>query len=92
MVTIDGGVTKEESSMEDWVAKRYRVTFTGPGGHNYGFGVVSPFLAMGNAIQRFSRVQSLSKPKTTFNLGLVGGTSCEIPIQLADCERVISGR
>ena len=32
-------------------SRRYRVTFTGPGGHSYGaFGLVNPAFAMGNAI------------------------------------------
>jgi tripeptide aminopeptidase len=55
-------------------SKRYRVTFKGPGGHSYGaFGLVSPAFAMGNAIAKFSRVAVPAKPKTTFNVGVVGG-------------------
>lgn len=73
MIAIDGG---DQGSMTNGAlgSKRYRVTFKGPGGHSYGaFGVVSPSLAMGNAIQKFARVQVPSKPKTTFNVGVVGG-------------------
>jgi acetylornithine deacetylase/succinyl-diaminopimelate desuccinylase-like protein len=55
-------------------SRRYRVTFKGPGGHSYGaFGLVSPAFALGNAIDRFSRVAVPAKPKTTFNVGIVGG-------------------
>ncbi|MBI2150923.1 MAG: M20/M25/M40 family metallo-hydrolase [Acidobacteria bacterium] len=55
-------------------SKRYRVTFKGPGGHSYGsFGLVSPAFAMGNAMTKLSRLQVPSRPKTTFNAGLVGG-------------------
>jgi acetylornithine deacetylase/succinyl-diaminopimelate desuccinylase-like protein len=55
-------------------SKRYRVAFKGPGGHSYGaFGLVSPGFAMGNAMARFSRISVPSKPKTTFNVGVVGG-------------------
>src|SRR5262249_18227237 len=76
MIAIDGGdargVTRGGVG-----SKRYRVAFTGPGGHSYGaFGLVNPAYAMGDAIARFSRLSVPSKPKTTFNVGVVrGGTS-----------------
>jgi tripeptide aminopeptidase len=55
-------------------SKRYRVSFRGPGGHSYGaFGIVSPSFALGQAIDRFSRVSVSSNPKTTFNVGVIGG-------------------
>jgi acetylornithine deacetylase/succinyl-diaminopimelate desuccinylase-like protein len=58
-------------------SKRYRVVFTGPGGHSYGaFGLVNPAFALGNAIRKFSTMSVPSSPKTTFNVGTVeGGTS-----------------
>ena len=50
------------------------MTFKGPGGHSYdAFGLVSPAFAMGTAIAKFSRVMVPAKPKTTFNVGVVGG-------------------
>ncbi|HEX4568506.1 MAG TPA: peptidase dimerization domain-containing protein, partial [Vicinamibacterales bacterium] len=67
-------------------SKRYRVTFTGPGGHSYGaFGLVNPAFAMGDAIARFARLSVPSKPKTTFNVGVVrGGTSINsIPAEMS---------
>ncbi len=56
---------------------RYRATFTGPGGHSYGaFGLPSPIHAMGRAIEKISRFDVPSQPKTTFNVGKIeGGTS-----------------
>jgi tripeptide aminopeptidase len=55
-------------------SKRYRVTFKGPGGHSYGaFGLVNPAYALGNAINKFSRMQVPARPKTTFNVGVIGG-------------------
>ena len=55
-------------------SKRYRVTFKGPGGHSFGaFGLVSPAFAMGRAIEKFSNVPVPSSPKTTFNVGVIGG-------------------
>ena len=58
-------------------SKRYRVAFTGPGGHSYGaFGLVNPAYAMAAAIARFSDTQVPATPKTTYNIGAVrGGTS-----------------
>jgi acetylornithine deacetylase/succinyl-diaminopimelate desuccinylase-like protein len=56
---------------------RYRVTFRGPGGHSYGaFGLPSPIHALGRAIEKISRFQTPTQPKTTFNVGKIeGGTS-----------------
>jgi len=55
-------------------SKRYRATFKGPGGHSYGaFGLVNPAFAMGNAIQKFAQMKVPESPKTTFNVGVMGG-------------------
>src|SRR5277367_4965036 len=53
---------------------RYRVTFKGPGGHSYGaFGMANPIHAMGRAIAKISDFEVPTSPKTTFNVGRVGG-------------------
>jgi acetylornithine deacetylase/succinyl-diaminopimelate desuccinylase-like protein len=53
---------------------RYRVTFKGPGGHSYGaFGMANPIHAMGRAIAKIADFDVPSNPKTTFNVGRVGG-------------------
>jgi tripeptide aminopeptidase len=53
---------------------RYRVTFKGPGGHSYGaFGMANPIHAMGRAIAKISDFEVPTNPKTTFNVGRVGG-------------------
>src|SRR3954451_21077860 len=36
-------------------------------------GLVNPAFAMGNAIQKFSEIKVPADPKTTFNVGVVGG-------------------
>lgn len=55
-------------------SKRYRVTYSGPGGHSYGaFGLVNPAFAMAEAMGLFSRIQVPARPKTTFSVGVVGG-------------------
>jgi tripeptide aminopeptidase len=67
-------------------SRRYRVTFKGPGGHSYGaFGLVSPAFAMGGAIAKISRLEVPTKPKTTYNVGVVrGGTSVNsIPAEVS---------
>ena len=55
-------------------SNRYKVTFKGPGGHSYGaFGMANPIQAMGRAIAKIDAFQVPTKPKTTFNVGRVGG-------------------
>lgn len=53
---------------------RQRVTFKGPGGHSYGaFGTVNPVHALGRAIARIGDFHVPFDPRTTFNVGRVGG-------------------
>ena len=53
---------------------RYRVTYKGPGGHSYGaFGIPNPIHALGRAIAGISDIQVPAEPKTTFNVGVIGG-------------------
>ncbi|WP_206041743.1 MULTISPECIES: M20/M25/M40 family metallo-hydrolase [unclassified Acidovorax] len=55
-------------------SKRYRVTFSGPGGHSFGaFGLVNPMFALGQAANEFSRIQVPATPKTTYSIGVIGG-------------------
>jgi acetylornithine deacetylase/succinyl-diaminopimelate desuccinylase-like protein len=53
---------------------RYRVAFKGPGGHSYGaFGIANPIHALGRAIEKIADLQVPQQPRTTFNVGRVGG-------------------
>jgi acetylornithine deacetylase/succinyl-diaminopimelate desuccinylase-like protein len=53
---------------------RYRITFKGPGGHSFGaFGLANPMGAMGRAIAKIQEIQVPKQPKTTFNVGRIGG-------------------
>ena len=53
---------------------RYRVAFKGPGGHSFGaFGLANPIGAMGRAIAKIEEMQVPKSPKTTFNVGRIGG-------------------
>jgi acetylornithine deacetylase/succinyl-diaminopimelate desuccinylase-like protein len=55
-------------------SNRYRVTFKGPGGHSFGaFGMANPIQAMGRAIAKIDAFEVPAEPKTTFNVGRVGG-------------------
>jgi di/tripeptidase len=50
------------------------VTFKGPGGHSFGaFGLANPANALGRAISKIADIQVQSQPRTTFNVGRVGG-------------------
>jgi len=53
---------------------RYRVTFTGPGGHSYGaFGLANPIHALGRTVAKISDIEVPIEPKTTYNVGRIGG-------------------
>jgi tripeptide aminopeptidase len=53
---------------------RYRVVFKGPGGHSYGaFGLANPIHALGRAMAKIGDFQVPREPKTTFNVGRIGG-------------------
>ncbi len=55
-------------------SKRYRATFKGPGGHSYSaFGLPNPLHAMGRAIAAIAAFEVPASPRTTFNVGRVGG-------------------
>ncbi len=56
---------------------RYRVTFKGPGGHSWSaFGLANPTHAMSRAVRHFqdtADVLTRSGPKTSYNVGRIGG-------------------
>lgn len=55
-------------------SNRYRVSYTGPGGHSYGaFGMPNPIHAMGRAIAGIAELEATTDPKVTFNVGVVSG-------------------
>jgi tripeptide aminopeptidase len=55
-------------------SRRYKVTFAGPGGHSYGaFGTANPIHALGRAVAAVSDLAVPSSPRTTFNVGRIGG-------------------
>ena len=53
---------------------RYRVAYKGPGGHSYGaFGLANPIHALGRAMAKIADFEVPRQPKTTFNVGRIGG-------------------
>jgi acetylornithine deacetylase/succinyl-diaminopimelate desuccinylase-like protein len=57
-------------------SRRYKITIKGPGGHSWGdFGIVNPVHALGRAIARFAVYAAPLSPRTTYNVGIIGGGS-----------------
>jgi tripeptide aminopeptidase len=55
-------------------SRRYKVTFRGPGGHSYGaFGTANPIHALGRAVAAVADLTVPTSPRTTFNVGRIGG-------------------
>jgi acetylornithine deacetylase/succinyl-diaminopimelate desuccinylase-like protein len=55
-------------------SRRYRVTFRGPGGHSFAdFGLANPIYTMARAIEALSDLSLPGRPRTTLNVGLIGG-------------------
>ncbi len=75
-IAVDGG--NEDRIVYGGVGShRYRVTFSGPGGHSWGaFGLANPQHALGRAIALFDEnapaVTSVGE-KTSYNVGRIGG-------------------
>lgn len=82
---IDSFIAVDGSNDEDITntavgSRRYRLTFSGAGGHSYGdFGAPSPIHALGRAIHLFDEAAArfvATNPHTTYNIGRIsGGTS-----------------
>lgn len=54
--------------------KRYKVTVRGPGGHSFtNFGRVSALHAMGRIVSEIAAIEVPASPKTTYNVGRIGG-------------------
>ncbi|WP_327078165.1 M20/M25/M40 family metallo-hydrolase [Edaphobacillus lindanitolerans] len=76
---IDGFISVEPGSPDRITylatgSKRYSVTYRGPGGHSFGdYGTPSPIHALGRAIADMASIRTPEKPKTTYNVGIVGG-------------------
>lgn len=57
-------------------SRRFRVTFSGPGGHSWSnFGIPNANHALGRAIAKIADLQVSESPKTTFSVGTIQGGS-----------------
>ncbi|MDB5689621.1 MAG: peptidase [Sphingomonas bacterium] len=55
-------------------SKRYRLTFSGPGGHSFGaFGLVNPLTALSQTVVDLYKIEVPKSPKTTYSASVVGG-------------------
>jgi tripeptide aminopeptidase len=71
-VSIDGGGLYVATLAVG--SRRYRVTYKGPGGHSFAaFGLANPANAVGRAVAKISELKVPSIPRTTFNVGRIGG-------------------
>ena len=75
-IAIDGGGV-DRVVVDGVGSNRYRVTFSGPGGHSYGaFGRAHPHQALAKAITLLvegATPLTVDGPKTTFSVGRIGG-------------------
>jgi tripeptide aminopeptidase len=73
-VAIDGAGDGNVITTSAVGSRRYRVTFRGPGGHSFGsFGTVNPASAMAGAIAAMNTLKVPETPRTTYNVGMLGG-------------------
>jgi acetylornithine deacetylase/succinyl-diaminopimelate desuccinylase-like protein len=73
-ISVDGAGSGSDIVNGALGSRRYHVVFRGPGGHSYGaFGLVNPTYAMAKAIDRLSKISVPATPRTTYNVGVVGG-------------------
>ena len=71
--SLDGGGTPTITNCGVG-SKRYRVTYKGPGGHSFqAFGLVNPMAAMAQTVVEFYKIQTPTKPKTTYAASVTGG-------------------
>jgi tripeptide aminopeptidase len=80
-IALDG-VVPTQITTTSVGSRRYRLIFTGPGGHSYSaFGLVNPMYAAGQFMVDFPRTQV--PELTTYNVGVIGGGTSvnSIPVE-----------
>lgn len=72
-ITIDGAGTGLITT-RGVGSRRFRLTFTGPGGHSYGkFGIVNPLAALAATVTGLYQVPVPADPRTTYAASVIGG-------------------
>ena len=77
LISMDGAFPNQRIVRGGTGSRRYRITFTGPGGHSFGdAGIVNPFYAAAQAMTELGRIPLKAEPKMTCNPTVIsGGTS-----------------
>lgn len=91
-ISIDGGSLGRISNA-GLGSKRYKLVIKGDGGHSWGdFGLANPHHALGHVIKTFSdnawQYTSGNIPKTSFNVGRIGGGTSVNSIPFESCMEV----
>jgi len=72
-ISLDG-CDSERLVVSGLASKRVRVLFRGPGGHSWGdAGTANPIHVAGEFLYKLNRLPLPRKPKTTLNVGIIGG-------------------
>jgi len=72
-LVLDGGGTDTVVN-EGLGSRRFEVTVHGPGGHSWtDFGTPNPIVILARAINKFASTPVPLDPRTTFNIGVIGG-------------------
>ncbi|WP_187143275.1 M20/M25/M40 family metallo-hydrolase [Terriglobus albidus] len=73
-ISIDGPEPITDAITGGVGSYRLRLTYSGPGGHSFNaFGIANPIHALGRAIAKIDEIQTPETPRTTFNVGRIGG-------------------
>jgi acetylornithine deacetylase/succinyl-diaminopimelate desuccinylase-like protein len=72
-ISVDGP-SLERINANGTGVRRYKVTVRGPGGHSYNnFGRPSALHAIGRIVAEVAAIEAPAKPRTTYNVGRIGG-------------------
>jgi acetylornithine deacetylase/succinyl-diaminopimelate desuccinylase-like protein len=76
-ISVDG-TSPDRVTHQALGSYRYRITFTGPGGHSWGaFGLANPAHALGRAVRLFDEraaaYTATAPARTSYNVGRIGG-------------------
>ena len=72
-ITIDSAGTQGITTIGVG-SKRYRLSFSGPGGHSYdAFGIVNPMVSLAKVVTSLYSLPVPKSPKTTYSASVVGG-------------------
>lgn len=72
-VALDGTDDKNVTN-QALGSRRYRVTYSGPGGHSWSaFGTPNPAFAMARSLAKLAELRLARNPRQSYNVGVIGG-------------------